>query len=107
VRSTAADALWKELVEPRSVAPNAPDRGKWLTISLGLGVPALILAAVIYFHAGGVFFGAGDPAKDDSSVTEAATPQPGDHSKPVGHDFAAGLGRLDQALDNFKGEKLD
>ena len=28
-----------------------------------------------------------------------------EHAKPAGHDFAAGLGRLDQALDNFKGEK--
>lgn len=113
------EALRKELVELRSVATTALDRvsgsKKWLTLSLGLGVPALILAAVIYFHAGGLFSGAGDPAsaqaKDDSPVAEAAAPQAGDRSKPAGrdfaagHDFTAGLGRLDQALDSFKGEK--
>jgi DNA-binding transcriptional MerR regulator len=101
------EAVRKELIELRSVATNALDRvsgsRKWLPISLGIGVPALILASVIYFHAGGA--SAGDPAKDDSSVAEAAAPQPADRSKPTGHDFAAGLGRLDQALDNFKGEK--
>ena len=103
------EALRKELVELRGVATNALDRvsgsRKWLTLSLGLGVPALILAAVIYFHAGSVFSGAGDPAKDDPPVAEAATTPPVDRSKPAGHDIAAGLARLDQALDNFKGEK--
>jgi hypothetical protein len=106
-------AVRKELVELRGVATNALDKvsgsKKWLTISLGLGVPALILAAVIYFHAGGVSAGAADnqtnAQANDGSVVEAATPQPSDRSKPTGHDFAAGLGRLDQALDNFKGEK--
>jgi DNA-binding transcriptional MerR regulator len=107
------EATRKELVELRGVATTALDRvsgsKKWLTLSLGLGVPALILAAVIYFHAGGLFSGAGDPsnaqAKDDSPIAEAAIPQAADRSKPAGRDFAAGLGRLDQALDSFKGEK--
>jgi hypothetical protein len=107
------EAVRKELVELRGVATNALDRvsgsRKWLKLSLGLGVPALILAAVIYFHPGGISAGGADnrtnaQAKDDS-VVEAATPQLADRAKPTGHDFAAGLGRLDQALDSFKGEK--
>jgi DNA-binding transcriptional MerR regulator len=100
----------KELIELRNVATSALDKvsgnRKWLTISLALCVPALIIAAVIYSHSGGSSGAADNPtsaeAKDDSSVVQAATPQPG---KPAGHDFAAGLGRLDQALDSFKGEK--
>jgi hypothetical protein len=105
-------AVRKELVELRGVATNALDSvsgsRKWLKLSLSLGVPALILAAVIYFHPGGISGGADNrtnaQAKDDS-VVEAATPQPADRSKSTGHDFTAGLGRLDQALDSFKGEK--
>ncbi len=109
------EAVRKELIELRNVATSALDKvsgsRKWLTMSLGLGIPALILAAVIYFHSGGS--SASDSAKDDSAVVEAATPPPAapssvDRSKPAGpagKDFAAGLGRLDQALDNFKGEK--
>jgi len=104
------EALRKELIELRSVATSALDKvsgsRNWLKISLGLGVPALILAAVIYFHAGGGADNqANAQAKDDSAVVEAATPQASDHAKPAAHDIAAGLGRLDQALDNFKGEK--
>jgi hypothetical protein len=103
------EALRKELVESRGVATNALDKvsggRKSLTLSLGIGIPVLILAAVIYFHAGGASSGTGDQAKDDSAVVEAATPSQADRSKPAGKDFAAGLGRLDSALDNFKGEK--
>ena len=107
------EVLKKELIELRNVASSALDKvsgsRKWLTISLGAGVPALILAAVIYFHSGVASASISDPtsvqAKDDSAVVEAAPPQPADRSKQGGKDFAAGLGRLDQALDSFKGEK--
>jgi DNA-binding transcriptional MerR regulator len=107
------EALRKELIELRSVATKALEKvsgsRKWLTISLGFGVPALILAAVIYLHPAGVSAGTRDQAQDDSMIAESANPQLAEHSKPaakpVGHDFAAGLGRLDDALNSFRGEK--
>ena len=101
------EAQKKELIELRNAASKELDKvsgnRKWLTISLALSVPVLILAAVLYSHSGGS--SAGDPAKDDSSVAEAAAPQASDQAKPAGKDIAAGLARLDSALDNFKGEK--
>jgi flagellar basal body-associated protein FliL len=103
------EALRKELVDLRAVATKALDKAsgskKWLTISLGIGVPTLILAAVIFLHPSGASAGASEQAKDEPVVAESVTPQPVNHTKPTGHDFAAGLGRLDDALDSFKGEK--
>jgi len=103
------EALKQEVVELRGQATHAIEKAsgsrKWLPISLGIGVPALILAAVIYLRPTGASAGAHDQAQDDTVVAETAKPQPADHAKPVAHDFAAGLGRLDDALDSFKGEK--
>ena len=107
------EAQKKELIELRNVASSAIEKAsgtrKWLTISLALCVPALIIAVVIYSHLGSSSASADNSttaeAKDDSSVVQAATPKPGNSANPGGHDFTAGLARLDQALDNFKGEK--
>ena len=102
------EALKKELIELRSVANNALDTvsgsGKWLKVSLALCIPALILGAVLYFHPSGASADSGKTG-GDSVVAESATPPPASNSKPSGHDLSAGLTRLDQALDNFKGEK--
>ena len=107
------EAQKKELVELRNVASSALEKAsgnrKWLTISLALCAPALIVAAVIYAHAGSSSAGNDNPTsaevKDDSAVVQAAAPKPANSTSPGNHDFTAGLARLDQALDNFKGEK--
>jgi DNA-binding transcriptional MerR regulator len=107
--SDREEALRKELVELRIVATKALEKAsgsrKWLGISFGFGVPALILAAVIYLHPTGPSTGASDQPREETVVAESAKVRPPDHSTPAGRDFAAGLGRLDDALNSFKGEK--
>jgi DNA-binding transcriptional MerR regulator len=103
------EALRKELIELRGVATKALDKAsgsrKWLTISLGFGVPALILAAVIYLHPSGASASAPAQQTEDAAVADPVSPSPANHPKTTARDFAAGLSQLDDALNSFGGEK--
>ena len=103
------EALKRELIDLRTATNNALDggsgNGKWLKMSAAFGVPILILSAVLYFHTSGASAESSSKAPEDTVVAESATPPPAASAKPSGHDLSAGLTRLDQALDNFKGEK--
>lgn len=100
-------ALRKELLEALSQATTASDkvsgyRKRWMTLAIGIAAPAMIWAGVTILHSGGGH----DASPGDAVVAESASPQPtAKSSKPAARDLAAGLGRLDQALDSFKGQK--
>jgi hypothetical protein len=114
-------ALRKELAHVREQATHALEkasgyRKKSLVISSCVAIPAVILAVVGFLHQPGTA-GTNDERAADPVVAEAATPHrlapsgPASQqasksgSKPTSGDFAGGLGRLDQALENFKSEK--
>jgi hypothetical protein len=116
-------SIWNQLLESRQEASTAIDsagyRRKWLVALMGVAVPAMLWAGVSYGHSNGGQGGAemqrtGDSAVTASVMTQAHAAYGGDDYRklPVPDEtvnrsdpgFAAGVARLDQAFDSFKGE---
>ncbi len=105
-QSSVREATLKsELLDARTRASTAQDsasgyRKKGLVIAFGLLLPAIVWAAVTYWHPGG----SSTDSHASAPATSASTSAPATTAPPVAsHDFTGALSRLDDALGNFKG----